>query len=213
MASHGPFLAGLMPGPMRTVFFDRHASVQVYLTPSGAHRLLGVPGRETAGRVTSLADLMPRWGRGLPGRLAAVPGWHQRCMVVIDELIRLAADGLPADELTEWAWSQLQRTGGQMRIADLAQRSGWSVRHLGKSFNDVTGLSLKSAAQLIRFERIHAELESRSLSDLTARHGLSDQSHLSREVRRYAGESPLALARARRPTALTAIGACPAKVW
>ncbi|WP_434619488.1 helix-turn-helix transcriptional regulator [Arthrobacter sp. A5] len=200
--AHGAFLAGLMLGPVRTVFFDRHAPVQIYLTPLGAYRLLGVPGRETAGHVTPLADLVPRWERDLPDRLAGAPGWHQRFTIVIDELIQHAGYGPAADALTEWAWAELQRTGGQIRIAALAQRSGWSVRHLSKRFDDVTGISPKGVAQVIRFERIHAELERWSLAELAARHGLSDQSHFSREVRRYAGESPLALARAQRPTAI-----------
>ncbi|MDJ0356691.1 helix-turn-helix transcriptional regulator [Paenarthrobacter sp. PH39-S1] len=207
--AHGAFLAGLMPGPVRTVFFDRHASVQIYLTPLGAYRLLGVPGRETAGHVTPLADLVPRWGRDLPDRLAGAPEWHRRFTIVVDELIQQAGYGPAADDLTEWTWAELQRTGGNVRIAALAQSSGWSVRHLSQRFGDVTGISPKGAAQVIRFERVHADLETESLGDLAARHGLSDQSHLSREVRRYAGESPLVLALARRPTAFTAIGTHP----
>ena len=207
--AHGAFLAGLMPGPVRTVFFDRHASVQIYLTPPGACRLLGMPGRETAGHVLPLADLVPRWGHDLPDRLAEAPGWPQRLAIVVGELVRLAGAGAPADALVEWTWSELQRTGGQARIADLARRSGWSVRHVRARFDEVTGVPPKVAAQIIRFERLHAELGSRSLGALAARHGLSDQSHLTREVRRFAGETPLALARARRPTAFTLLGTRP----
>ena len=76
-------------------------------------------------------------------------------------------------------------------------------------FDEVTGVPPKVAAQVIRFERLHAELGSRSLGALAVRHGLSDQSHLTREVRRFAGETPLALARARRPTAFTLLGTRP----
>ena len=201
----GAFLAGLMPGPVRTVFYGRHASVQIYLTPPGAYRLLGVPGRETTGHVLPLVDLVPRWGRDLPDRLAEAKGWPQRFTTVIDELALLARAQAPADTLTEWVWSQLQHTGGQARIADLAQHSGWSVRQVRARFDAVAGLPPKVAAQIIRFERLHAELERWSLADLGARHGFSDQSHLTRDVRRFAGESPLALTRARRPTVFTVL--------
>lgn len=129
-AAHEAFLAGLMPGPVHTVFFDRHASVQIYLTPPGAYRLLDIPGRETAGHVLPLVDLIPRRGRDLPDRLAEAPGWSQRFTMVIDELALLAGAQAPADALTEWMWSQLQHTGGQARIADLAQHSGWGVRQV-----------------------------------------------------------------------------------
>lgn len=207
--AHGAFLAGLMRAPVRTVFYGRHASVQVYLTPPGAYRLLGVPGRETTGHVLPLVDLVPRWGRDLPDRLAEAPGWPQRFTTVIDELALLARAQAPPDTLTEWVWSQLQRTGGQARIADLAQHSGRSVRQVRARFDAVAGLSPKVAAQIIRFERLHAELERWSLADLAARHGFSDQSHLTREVRRFAGEAPLALTRARRPTAFTVLARPP----
>ena len=73
-------------------------------------------------------------------------------------------------------------------------------------FDAVAGVPPKIAAQIVRFERLHAELGRWTLGELAARHGFSDQSHLAREVRRFAGESPLALARARRPTAFTVLG-------
>lgn len=203
------FLAGLMPGPVRTVFFDRHTSVQIYLTPLGTLRLFGVPGRETAGLVIPLADVMPDWADGLSDQLAGTVDWPGRFDIMIDALVRQAAAERPVDPLAKWAWSELRRTGGQVRVADLAYRSGWSVRHLGTIFGAATGVSLKQAAQVIRFERIHAELDGANLSELAAGHGLADQSHLCRLVRRYAGESPLALARANRPTAFTAMGSRP----
>lgn len=205
----GAFVAGLMSGPVRTVFFGRHISVQVYLTPLGAYRLLGIPGHETAGQVAPLVELAPRWAAHLPDRLAEAASWRERFAILDDVLLRLSADERPTDELVQWAWAALLRTGGQVRIAELASRSGWSARHLGTRFLAVTGVTPKQAAQVVRFERIHADLERWSLSEVAARHGLADQSHLCREVRRYAGESPAALARANRPTAFTAMGARP----
>lgn len=205
---HDAFLAGMMPVPVRTVFFGRHASVQVYLTPIGAFRLLGVPGTQTVRRVLSLLDLMPRLGRDLPDRLAEARNWDRRFAVVEHELLLLAAHGRESNIAAQWVWAQLQHTGGQARMMDLARHSGWSARHIGKVFHEVTGMSPKAAAQVVRFERIHADLGRWDLAELAQRHGLADQSHLSREVRRYAGESPLALAREQRPTAFTALLGC-----
>jgi AraC-like DNA-binding protein len=65
---------------------------------------------------------------------------------------------------------------------------------------------------VVRFERVNADLGSAPLAELAMKHGYADQSHLTREVTRYAGEPPLELARARRPTVHTALGVHPAAV-
>lgn len=200
------FLAGLMARPVSTFFDGRHTSVQIYFTPMGASRILGVPARETVGRVVPLSDVVPLLSRDLPDELVELATWAERFAVVDRYLTGLAASAPPADPLAQWAWSELQLTGGGSRIADLAHRSGWSARQVRSRFGQAVGVSPKSAAQVIRFEHAHAELASFRLDLLAARHGYADQSHLSREVRRFAGESPLALARARRPTAHTALG-------
>lgn len=208
-ASPGSFLSGLSTAPVHTMFLGRHSSIQVYLTPLGAHRLLRVPGPETTGQVVTAADLAPRWGGELPDRLSSAGKWPNRFAIVEDELTGLAARAAAVDPLVSWLWSQLQSSGGQIRIAELVRRSGWSERHLRSAFEAVVGVPPKRAALLLRFERLHAELGSADLAELAIRHGLSDQSHLSREVQRFAGESPAELARAQRPTVFTALGAAP----
>ena len=68
------------------------------------------------------------------------------------------------------------------------------------------GLAPKQAAGVIRFERAAADLGRLSLAEIAVRHGYADQSHLTRDVARYAGETPSELAAARRPTPATALG-------
>ena len=58
----------------------------------------------------------------------------------------------------------------------------------------------------MRFEYAAADLGRRSLAEVAVAHGYADQSHLTREMVRYAGEPPLVLEAARRPTAHTALG-------
>lgn len=204
--AHHAFLAGFMPRPVRTEFVGRHASVQVYLTPSGASTIFGLPGRHIAGHVTPLTDLVPHMGANLPDKLADASSWAQRFKIVDEALLDLWAAAAPPDPLVDWMWATLNTSGGQTRISDLSRRSGWSTRHLTARFTDVVGIPPKRAAGVIRFERVHREQNFVPLAELAARHGYSDQSHLTREVRRYSGESPVQLAREERPTAFTAIG-------
>jgi AraC-like DNA-binding protein len=62
---------------------------------------------------------------------------------------------------------------------------------------------------VIRCARARRDLGRLAPAEVAARHGFADQSHLHRDVVRFAGETPAELAEARRPTARTAIGADP----
>ena len=204
--SYTSFVAGMMPGHASTMFQGTQDGVQVYLTPPGAYRLLG---GAAAGRVTAVADLdnvALTLGGVLPERLHSARTWRERFTLVEDALLRLAAAGREPDDVVTWMWTAIHGSGGQARVADLIRRTGFSHRHVTTRFRDQLGLSPKAMSGVVRFERASADLGTAPLAELATRHGYADQSHLTREVMRYAGESPLALGRARRPTAHTALG-------
>ena len=84
----------------------------------------------------------------------------------------------------------------QVRISDLVARSGWSQRHVISRFRDQIGVKPKMAASVIRFERAATALSSRQFSpaELAVAYGYADQSHLTREFVRFAGDTPAAYA-------------------
>jgi transcriptional regulator GlxA family with amidase domain len=100
--------------------------------------------------------------------------------------------GPEPDPLVDWVWSRLQASGGRVQIADLVAKSGWSHRHLISRFRDHIGVAPKTAANVIRFERASAALTLKqlSLAELAVRYGYADQSHLTRDFVRFAGEPP-----------------------
>jgi AraC-like DNA-binding protein len=212
---YGSFLSGFMPGPVSTRSGRSHACVQVYLTPLGVSRLLNVPGREVAGRVVAAEDLIPQFGPSFSERLAEAGSWRPRFDLVQSAL--LARAGPPADPLVSWLWDRITESGGQVRIGDLVAETGWSHRYVTTRFQRAVGLTPKAAAGVVRFERAAADISTSSIhrlgtlpvAEVAARHGYADQSHLTRDVVRYAGETPAALAVSRRPTAHTALGTTP----
>ena len=155
---HHAFVAGLMPSDVNTAFFGRHASVQIYVKPLAAPRIFGVSGRDLAARVIGLRDLAPSLGNALPDRLAHAADWRERFEIVDSALLELWAAAAPPDPLVDWMWGQLAGSGGQVRIAELARRSGWSERHLSARLTTAVGVSPKQAAGVIRFERVHSAL-------------------------------------------------------
>jgi AraC-like DNA-binding protein len=203
------FVAGMMQGYASTMFEESQDGVQVYLTPHGAYQLLRAP---IGGHVAALEDLgrpASTLCRVLPEQLHSARTWRERFKLVEEALLRLAAAGREPDDVVTWMSTAIHDSGGRARIADLIRRTGFSHRHVTTRFCDQLGLTPKQMAGVVRFERASAELGTAPLAELAARHGYADQSHLTRDVLRYAGESPLALSRAHRPTAHTALGIDP----
>ena len=205
------FVAGFMPGHVTTRFEEGQDCVQVYLTPLGVQRILGVAGRELACRVVSVDEVVPGLGDSFGDRLGSAPSWRERFGLVADALLELASHGREPDDFVDWMWGQVEASGGRVRVSDLVDRSGWSHRHVTTRFSEQVGITPKAAVGVVRFVNASADLGRLPVAEVAARHGYADQSHLTREVVRYAGESPMALVAARRPTAYTALGAARAR--
>lgn len=186
-------VAGLHDAPARIAVGEPQTGVQLRLTWRGARALLGLPARELAGDTVDLAGVLGRRVEPLRERLAEQPDWASRFALLDAALADLAADG-PGEHAVRpeigYAWDRLEETGGNLRIGELADEVGWSRRHLGELFRAETGVSPKTAARLIRFERARARLAGPGrapLAMVAADAGYVDQAHLSRDFRDLAG--------------------------
>ncbi|HYF25726.1 MAG TPA: helix-turn-helix domain-containing protein [Baekduia sp.] len=173
--------------------------VQVLLTPLGCRRLAGVAMHELTARSVALEDVLGPDARRLADRLRELRSWRARVDVVQAFLARRLLDGPDAPPDVAWAWTRLERSGGLVRVGDLAAELGCSTRHLGARFRDHVGLAPKRAARLLRFERAIGLLEAgEPAARVAADTGFADQAHLSREVRAMTGLPPRALLLERR---------------
>ncbi|PZG23703.1 AraC family transcriptional regulator [Nonomuraea aridisoli] len=204
-------VGGLHDGPVVMSHDGHQHGVQLDLTWRGARALLGLPASELAGDVADLTAMLGARAGELAERLSGAPTWRGRFRVLDDvlaELVDHRRDG-PPPEVAQ-AWRRLRETGGRLPIAVLARELGWSRRHLGERFRRETGLSPKTAARVIRFERACRLLRSPrppSLAETAAECGYFDQAHLAREFRdlggttatRWLGEFPSVQDRAAGP--------------
>lgn len=208
------FVAGLHEASALTVHHGAWSGVQVDLTPLGARRLVGAPMHELLNRDVSLCDALGPDGDRLEARVNAAADWPARIAIVEDFLTRRLAQQAPPRREVLHAWRALDASDGRLPISVLMRETGWSARHLSVRFRDEVGVPPKLFAQLVRFRRAVALLDAAAPGDLArvaAAAGYADQSHLSREVRRFAGLSPTDL-RARRVAEGSATIAPPAKV-
>jgi len=87
----------------------------------------------------------------------------------------------------------VQRSHGQIRMADLAAQSYLSSSQFERQFKHYTAVSPKAYARIVRFGSLQAALlvnPSIRLADLATVYGYSDQAHLIREFKAFADCTP-----------------------
>jgi AraC-like DNA-binding protein len=99
----------------------------------------------------------------------------------------------PRDPAIGWAWEQIHRSHGRVRIGALADEMGWSRRHLADRFRAEVGSTPKAFGRILRFRRAVELLTTApypSITEVAAACGFADHSHLVREFRSIAGCTP-----------------------
>jgi AraC-like DNA-binding protein len=186
------WIAGLDDRPELVETGGRRAALEVKLTPLGAYRLCGVPLRELTGEVVALEDVFGTSGRVLAEQISLTPDWSLRFDLLDAFLVIRMADSMAAHPLVEEAWLRLRQTAGGVTISALATELGASRRHLSALFTEQVGLWPKTAARLLRFERVCRRLrdDPQRWAEIAYDCGYYDQPHMNREFRELAGITP-----------------------
>ena len=167
--------------------------VQLRLAPLAAYRVLNAPTCWLTGDAVDLADVVGPAARRLAEQLREETDWPRR-FALLDEFLhqRLEQGPQPNPEVRR-AWRQLVVSGGTAPISSLAHEVGWSHKHLISKFKEQVGLAPKTAATIVRFERVMRRIGTQPhvhWGEIAAEGGYADQAHLIRDFRRYTGGTP-----------------------
>ena len=189
------FAAGLFAGPVIIESFGGACCVQVNFTPLGARRFFRRPMSELTDSMVVLDDVLGAEGMALRERLGNAPDWTARFDIA--ETFVAARLGNAAETPLEiaWAYDRIIASGGRTRISSVAERLGWSRKHLASSFSSAIGIGPKTLSRIVRFNRALGLSRQQTVdwADIAANCGYADQAHLVREFRDLAGETPTAL--------------------
>lgn len=168
------------------------------LAPLAAFGVLGMPLDRLPDQPLDLVDVLGAEGRRVGEKVRSVESWRQR-FALVDTFLLNRLDRAPrlAPEVVR-AWSLLKEGRGQTQVSDLAEDVGWSHKHLITKFREQLGLPPKTAARLIRFGHVRQLLADGQfgLARIAAEAGFSDQPHLTREIRKFTGNTPSEFLRA-----------------
>jgi AraC-like DNA-binding protein len=194
-SDHMAFASGLDTRPAVISHDGIQHGLQVGFTPAGARSLLGVPAAALAGEFVDLDQLLGRPSGELAEQMATAPTWAHRFQILDRILCRRAGHLPPARDYLAHAWHRIVSSIGTTRIGDLAADTGFSHRYLRKQFIAEYGLTPKSVARVVRFERSRRLLQHRApppLATVAAVCGYYDQAHLTRDWNDLAGCPPSA---------------------
>jgi AraC-like DNA-binding protein len=186
-------VGGLHDAPAIVCRGTSFEGIHVFVKPHGLRAILGIPGAELAAGVFDLSEFWPRATSGLIERLREAATWPGR-FAILDEVFQRALTRVDRPPAIEWAWRQLEHSGGRRSIDGLAREIGWSRRYLSDCFRDEIGIGPKTAARIFRFERACRMIKTARprLADVAAACGFFDQAHMTREWTALTGCSPRA---------------------
>jgi len=109
-----------------------------------------------------------------------------------------ARSHIAVDSMLFKAGAAMREANGMLRVNEIAAAAHATLRTLERKFKQSSGHTLKDVSGLMRFEQVRNRLWTQpdtNLAGLAHELGYTDQSHLSREFKRYTGTTPAAFAR------------------
>ncbi len=105
---------------------------------------------------------------------------------------------IATDSMLSKAGVAMREANGTLPVNQVAAAAHATVRTLERKFRQSSGHTVKDVSGLMRFEQVRNRLwlnPDSNIAGLAHELGYTDQSHLSREFKRYSGTTPAAFAR------------------
>jgi len=164
----------------------------ILFQPTGLNRLIGIDMRSLVNRDPAASDVLGKSAASLSDAVRTAPDFPSRVRAA-EQWLAVILNGRRVDESVGHASRLLITARGQMRIDDVVRRSGLSARQFQRRFAQQVGLTPKSYARLIRFDRVlvmRHDAPARPWTDILHELGYFDQAHFIREFRALAGIAP-----------------------
>ena len=191
-----PFMMGLLTEPVTLQARGRVSILAIRCYPWAVFDLLGLPA------VSDSVRIFEHPIARLQHTLASCVE-HNRIEEALHHLAQhLSTTSPPCDIMLERAGAAMREANGTLPVHAVAAAAHATVRTLERRFKQSAGRTVKEVSNVMRFEQVRNALFAQptaSIASLASTLGYADQSHLNREFRRYAGTTPAAFARRRRP--------------
>jgi AraC-like DNA-binding protein len=189
-----PFMMGLLNQPVLFYTKNRLEIIGIRCFPWTVFDLLGLPSGKDGVRIFEhpIAQLQSTLNKlihdnKIDEAIAQVKQYFLNARAQISNNSMLFKAGIA-----------MREANGTMPVSQVAAAAHATIRTLERKFKQSSGYSVKDVSGLMRFEQVRNQLwlyPESNLAGLAHELGYTDQSHLSREFKRYSGTTPAAFAR------------------
>ncbi|MEP6749870.1 MAG: helix-turn-helix transcriptional regulator [Bacteroidota bacterium] len=189
-----PFMMGLLNQPVHFYTKNRLEIIGIRCFPWTVFDLLGLPSGKGGVRIFEhpMAQLQPALDELIhAGKIA-------EAVARVEQYFLDARSRIASDTMLYKAGVAMREANGTMPVSQVAAAAHATVRTLERKFRQSSGHTVKNVSGLMRFEQVRNQLwlhPNSNLAGLAHNQGYTDQSHLSREFKRYSGITPAAFAR------------------
>jgi AraC-like DNA-binding protein len=189
-----PFMMGLLNQPVFLNTKNRLEIIGIRCFPWTVFDLLGLPSGKDRVRIVEhpIAQLQPMLNKWIEA------GRIDEAVAQVKQYFLNERSQIATDSMLFKAGVAMRGANGTMPVSQVAAAAHATVRTLERKFKQSSGYTVKDVSALMRFEKVRNHLwlyPNSNLADLAYELGYTDQSHLSREFKRYSGTTPAAFAR------------------
>ena len=189
-----PFMMGLLDQPVLFYTKNRLEIIGIRCFPWTVFDLLGLPSGKD--RLRIFEHPVARLQSALHKSIHA--GRIDEALALVKQYFLNARSRIAVDSMLFKAGVAMREANGTMPVSQVAAATHATVRTLERKFKQSSGYTVKDVSGLMRFEQVRNQLwlcPNSNIAGLAHELGYSDQSHLSREFKRYSGTTPAAFAR------------------
>jgi AraC-like DNA-binding protein len=189
-----PFMMGLLNKPVHFYTQSHLDVIGIRCFPWTVFDLLGLPSGKGGAQTFEhpVAGLQPVMEACInAGRI-------EEAITLAKQYFLNLQQQIAPDSMLDKAGTAMRNANGTMPVSQVAKAAHATVRTLERKFRQSSGHTVKDVSALMRFEQVRNELwvcPDANLAGLSHEFGYTDQSHLSREFKRYSGTTPAAFAR------------------
>jgi len=187
-------MMGLLNQPALFYAKNRLEIIGIRYFPWTVFDLLGLPSGKDGLRI--LEHPVARLQSTLNESIQA--GRMEEAIIQVKQYFLDARSRIAIDSMLFKAGVAMRKANGTLPVSQVAAAAHATVRTLERKFRQSSGYTVKDVSGLMRFEQVRNQLwlyPNSNLAGLAHELGYTDQSHLSREFKRYSGTTPAAFAR------------------
>ena len=189
-----PFIMGLLNQPVLFYSKNRFEVIGIRCFPWTVFDLLGLPAGNESVRILQhpIARLQSTLNKLI------YTGKIDEAIAELKQYFLEAHSQVALDNILSRAGVAMRKANGTIPVSQVAAAAHATVRTLERKFRQSSGHTVKDVSALMRFEQVRNQLRlypNSNIAGLAHELGYTDQSHLSREFKRYSGTTPAAFAR------------------